>query len=80
MMMSLFLCPTILETRQCILIGLPVRRRSASERCLCKKRNEQYALKIRERRENENNLNDSYIAITSFDDILVLVCLCIAVD
>jgi hypothetical protein len=41
-------------------------RRSATERCLCKKRNEQW-----HERENQNNLNGSYIAITSFDDILV---------
>ena len=47
-------------------------RRSVTEqRCLCKKRNEQRSV-----RETENNLNDSYIAITSsFDDILVFVCI-----
>lgn len=43
------------------------------ERCLCKKRNELW-----HERENQNNLNGSYIAIISFDDILVFVCLCIA--
>jgi hypothetical protein len=62
-MIWLFLRPTILETRQCILIGLPVSVGvPLSDVCV---RNETSNARKGGTKENQNNLNESYIAITS---------------